>query len=269
MQTLQSEALQVLAAAFCVVLSAGSVFAGENLLSNGDFENLNKVGLPVGWTVVANRDGKYVSSLKGYIEISKDAHSGSNSLHFIGNPDYIENASIPGAVSLKTSTIYSFSFWYKTRDLKRGRPKFYLFGEAYYLEDATEWRRYQKSFNSGERQTFSAYFSFLKRAGDWWLDDVQLTKVQPYSAPIETGAIRLIDDTPMPKLSEQQESKGYVVFTRNWLDLVYPASVPLEHELNAELTAFATPGEYEPIPHFPGEPYDPMQPMSSSPCILQ
>jgi hypothetical protein len=68
-----------------------------------------------------------------------------------------------------------------------------------------------------------------------------------YAASNKTTGIVLIDETPMPELSEEQKSKGYVVFIRNYLDLVYPASIPKKDELRTALESFATPGEFEPI----------------------
>lgn len=63
----------------------------------------------------------------------------------------------------------------------------------------------------------------------------------------KTTGIVLVDETPMPEISEEQKSKGYVVFVRNYLDLVYPTSIPKKDELKTELVSFATPGEFEPM----------------------
>lgn len=68
-----------------------------------------------------------------------------------------------------------------------------------------------------------------------------------YASSNKTTGIVLIDETPMPELSEEQKSKGYVVFIRNYLDLVYPASIPQKDEIKTDLESFATPGEFEPI----------------------
>ena len=95
--------------------------------------------------------------------------------------EYEQNAHMPAA-PLKKNTVYTLSFWYKTRDMKGEQPKLFIVSvpgkdyEAIYLECSDEWRRYQKSFNTGEMEKLSAYFSFFKRTGDWWVDDVALTE---------------------------------------------------------------------------------------------
>ncbi|MCX7886238.1 MAG: DUF4091 domain-containing protein [Verrucomicrobiae bacterium] len=52
---------------------------------------------------------------------------------------------------------------------------------------------------------------------------------------------------PMPKLSVADEKRGFLVWTRHYLECVYPRTNPREEDLNPELRAFATPGEDEPL----------------------
>jgi hypothetical protein len=56
-----------------------------------------------------------------------------------------------------------------------------------------------------------------------------------------------VDETPMPRLSEAQQQAGFVAFTRSYLDLVFPASVPRPEEVTQRLGLVAAPGEYEPV----------------------
>jgi len=52
---------------------------------------------------------------------------------------------------------------------------------------------------------------------------------------------------PMPKLSAVDEKRGFAVWSRHYLECVYPHTNPRAEDLNPELRAFATPGEFEPV----------------------
>jgi len=56
-----------------------------------------------------------------------------------------------------------------------------------------------------------------------------------------------VDDRPMPALRDADRRRGYAVFARHWSEVIYPNTVPRAEELNPELTAFASLGEYEPV----------------------
>lgn len=51
----------------------------------------------------------------------------------------------------------------------------------------------------------------------------------------------------MPPLTEQERQRGCVLYSRPWAECIYPDTKPRPEELNPELRAFATPGEYEPL----------------------
>ncbi|NOZ22059.1 MAG: hypothetical protein GXP25_13335, partial [Planctomycetes bacterium] len=51
---------------------------------------------------------------------------------------------------------------------------------------------------------------------------------------------------PMPELTDAQRKKGYLVFTRDWIERIFPNTVPRKKEIDAPVTLFATPGEWEP-----------------------
>ncbi|MAE66117.1 MAG: hypothetical protein CMJ18_17740 [Phycisphaeraceae bacterium] len=61
------------------------------------------------------------------------------------------------------------------------------------------------------------------------------------------AAVRYSDDTPMPVLHDDEAKRGFVVFCRPWMDLVFPNSVPRRAEITDRLSAFATRGEHEPV----------------------
>lgn len=51
----------------------------------------------------------------------------------------------------------------------------------------------------------------------------------------------------VPNLTEKQKERGYVLFKVNYLDKIYPTTVPESEWIGRPLEAFATPGEYEPV----------------------
>jgi|GEM_PF-2219908 len=47
--------------------------------------------------------------------------------------------------------------------------------------------------------------------------------------------------------NKDDNERGYVLFTRHYMDSIYPRSKPRTAEISGELKAFITPGEYEPV----------------------
>ena len=72
-----------------------------------------------------------------------------------------------------------------------------------------------------------------------------------YRMPPEVQAKWKEDPEPdpgsMPPLADADKKRGFAVFTRHYLECVYPHSRPRPEELNPELKAFASQGEYEPL----------------------
>jgi len=52
---------------------------------------------------------------------------------------------------------------------------------------------------------------------------------------------------PMPPVSESDQKRGFVVYSRHYLECVYPHTKPRKGDLSPALRVFATPGEYEPL----------------------
>lgn len=48
-------------------------------------------------------------------------------------------------------------------------------------------------------------------------------------------------------VSEADQKRGFVVYTRHYLECIYPLTRPRPEDLNPSLQLFATPGEYEPM----------------------
>jgi hypothetical protein len=50
-----------------------------------------------------------------------------------------------------------------------------------------------------------------------------------------------------PQVSESDEKRGFVVYSRPYLECIYPKTTPRTEDLNPLLQIFATPGEFEPV----------------------
>ncbi len=80
-----------------------------------------------------------------------------------------------------------------------------------------------------------------------------LTKAKPALAqpPLPTGRemkeMPYVETAPEPKLTDAETSRGYLLFTRPITEVVYPNTRPLPTERFESLSAFATPGEFEPV----------------------
>jgi len=55
------------------------------------------------------------------------------------------------------------------------------------------------------------------------------------------------DAAPLPAPTAEENARGYLLFTRSINQPIYSASKPLDSERVEALSAFATPGEYEPV----------------------
>jgi hypothetical protein len=77
---------------------------------------------------------------------------------------------------------------------------------------------------------------------------VQLTR-EGYGGKYFVGApIRYVERNPMPPLTPEQQGRGYILFRRPYVELVFPNTIPAKEEIITQpIRIFATPGEYEPI----------------------
>jgi hypothetical protein len=84
-------------------------------------------------------------------------------------------------------------------------------------------------------------------------DDLVARCIRESGHPDNAGRIhdfvemQYVDETPMPSLHPEEQQRGYLVFRRHWMDLVFPNSIPKRGEITDKLDAFATPGEYESV----------------------
>jgi hypothetical protein len=58
---------------------------------------------------------------------------------------------------------------------------------------------------------------------------------------------RYLDETAMPTPLPEEIQRGYILYGRHWMDLVFPNSVPNRDEVTGALEVFASRGEYEPV----------------------
>ena len=72
-------------------------------------------------------------------------------------------------------------------------------------------------------------------------------RIRESGSPGDFVETRYVDETPMPGLRVQDRQRGYVVFRRHWMDLVFPNSIPKRREIAEKVGAFASRGEYEPV----------------------
>jgi len=84
------------------------------------------------------------------------------------------------------------------------------------------------------------------RLGDAEVSEVAKC-IQESGQPNDFVETRYVDDTALPSLRPEEQQRGYVVFSRHWMDLIFPNSVPQRSEITDKLKTFATRGEFEPV----------------------
>jgi hypothetical protein len=55
------------------------------------------------------------------------------------------------------------------------------------------------------------------------------------------------ESVPMPPVSTEDQQRGFMVYSRHYLECIYPHTRPRPEDLNPELRLFASQGEYEPF----------------------
>jgi len=53
----------------------------------------------------------------------------------------------------------------------------------------------------------------------------------------------VLDNPPLPKFSQEDEKRGYITFSQNWWDLVYPESIPRQDTIGKGVSLWASKGE--------------------------
>ena len=86
---------------------------------------------------------------------------------------------------------------------------------------------------------------YVKRERE--VNTINLQKSEANYIPTKFFEKKYRDRTAMPTVSAVDKKRGYVVFIRNYMDNIFPASIPRQKEINKTLKTFASLGEYEPV----------------------
>jgi hypothetical protein len=82
-------------------------------------------------------------------------------------------------------------------------------------------------------------FTVLGKQAPAWTEDIRI--------PAGYTEQRAETHTAVPPTSEREKLRGYLTFTRNYLEPVYPYTTPTRREVTDTLKTFASRGEYEPV----------------------
>ncbi|MBT3269834.1 hypothetical protein HN371_21995 [Candidatus Poribacteria bacterium] len=82
--------------------------------------------------------------------------------------------------------------------------------------------------------------------GDADVAETRVARAQP-TEPGNYTEVPFDETAPAPVFTAVEQERGYILFQRRIMDPVYPNTRPLAHERLEGLTAFATPGEFEPV----------------------
>ena len=80
-----------------------------------------------------------------------------------------------------------------------------------------------------------------------WTDAQERRAYRQPTVPEGWQELKYVDPAPQPVLSEVERRRGYLVFQRPITEAVFAETHPLPYERVEQLTAFATPGEFEPV----------------------
>ena len=78
-------------------------------------------------------------------------------------------------------------------------------------------------------------------------DDVVARCIRESGQAEDLRETRYLDDAPLPALNPAEQQRGFVIFHRHWMDLVFPNSIPRRSEITNKLGGFLSLGEYEPL----------------------
>jgi len=98
------------------------------------------------------------------------------------------------------------------------------------------------NLGTSQIKRFFPYIRMPRRDVTLYFDNLRFMTLDLRFTPMiyeETAA-------PAPPTAEERR-RGYALFARHWLDVVFPNSRPRPGERGVDLKTFATPGEYEPV----------------------
>jgi glycosyl hydrolase family 123 len=239
----------------------------ENLIPNAGFEvDTDRNGTPDGctfaWQYTHSTDRERgLKKQKPQVKWDDTVvHSGRRSL-FVANKRSEDDgvwtlADIPVDGNAK---YYKLQAWIKTQNMEETEALVsgVFLGDGGKWLDANynavavntdrDWTRYTGYFQPPKGTTRIKVRLWLNMrysgTGAVWYDDISLVPTDSIVKSIQ----RYKDDRPMPALTAEQQTTGYVCYVRDYLRLVFPTSVPAREEIGTSLSCFAAPGEREPV----------------------
>ncbi len=89
---------------------------------------------------------------------------------------------------------------------------------------------------------FYLYSRMPRRDYTWYFDNFRYT-----AGSLQFLPRRYLETNPEVTPTAEEQKRGFVLFHRHWMDLVFPNSIPTEEQRQVDLRTFATPGEHEPL----------------------
>ena len=191
---------------------------------------------------------------------SRERHSGKRSLR-VGVKRSVDDGvwTQDGVVPVAGTRIYLVRAWIKARDLINTEASIGCVA----LGEKGKWLGANygviSAFESDDWQLLVGYFEPPKgtvaiRVRAWvnmrysgtgtaWFDDIELLPTKLTELP----PMRYVDEAPLPPLSTAAREAGCVLFQKNYLEMVFPTTVPRPDEITDSLEFFATPGETEAV----------------------
>jgi len=221
-----------------------------NLASNPGFEQVPaRGGLPKGWGFAKQRGAAKL------VMTCDSPHAGRVS------PGIEVEAGATGLLWRWTPTsrgwdVYRLSAWVRTEGSARGlgsisvyspdKKKWLAAGyELFNVQTRGQWQRaigfYQVPPVEGVLKVALWAKAGSNAGGRVWFDDVELRPVE--SIP----PMPYVPSNPPPAASAEDRARGFIVFNRNYLDLMPPSYRPSEAEIRKPFAIAAARGEYEPV----------------------
>ncbi len=250
----------------CAMLIVVGAFAGENLVKNPGFEiDQNADGLPDGWTFgwKATHSGEPASHPNkqepkwGRVT---EAHSGNYAVMCAVARAYDDGVWKQDGLPAKPGcTVYKVSAWIKVENCQGGDARVCV---VYIGKDHKWLGADYRAIRVAKNQDWTHHTALVSpppgtvelRLRLWanmsytgpitvWFDDISL---EPTSLS-EIPPVGHRDETPPPELTAAEKARGFVLFRREYTDMLMPTSVPRRDDIGAELRAYAARGETEPL----------------------
>ncbi len=89
---------------------------------------------------------------------------------------------------------------------------------------------------------FYLYSRMPRKNYTWYLDNFRYT-----DGSYDFSPRRHLETNPEIAPTAEEQQRGFALFHRHYMDLVFPTSIPTEEQREVSLATFATPGEDEPL----------------------